>query len=198
MRIWGSVLKGSVECTWLLDSWFVPTISKEQTFSSRICGSSCEDIMAGARPDSVCKFICDAGDWRVTNLQLQKILYLSQMFYLGKTGERLADVSFEAWDYGPVAPDVYRQVRSFGASPIKNVFYDARPFAQESPRRKVLADACRDLLAMKPSELVEITHWKNGAWSENYVPGVRGIKIPDSSIIKEFNSRLGVKPIKPD
>ena len=154
--------------------------------------------MAGARTDSVCKFICDAGDWRVTNLQLQKILYLSQMFYLGMTGERLADVSFEAWDYGPVAPEVYRQVRSFGSSPIKNVFFNARRFAEGSSRRKLLSDACRDLLPMKPGELVEITHWENGAWAEKYVPGVRGIKIPDNSIIQEYQSRVRAKQIKPD
>jgi len=120
------------------------------------------------------------------------------MFYLGIEGERLADVSFEAWDYGPVAPTVYRQVRMFGSSPIKNVFFDARPFAPESKRRKLLSDSCRDLLPMKPGELVEITHWKNGAWAANYVPGVKGIQIPDNEISKEYQSRVRAEQIKPD
>jgi len=75
-----------------------------------------------ARTDSACKFICKAGDWRVTNLQLQKILYFSQMCYLGLEHDRLADTAFEAWDYGPVSPKVYRQVRMFGSSPIRDVF----------------------------------------------------------------------------
>jgi len=152
--------------------------------------------MSGARSDSVCKFICEAGDWRVTNLQLQKILYLSQMFFLGMTGERLADVSFEAWDYGPVAPEVYRQVRSFGSSPIKNVFFEARPFAETSSRLKLLKDACRDLLPLTPAELVEITHWKEGAWAANYVPGAKGTKIPDNAIVNEYEARVRAKQIK--
>jgi hypothetical protein len=32
-----------------------------------------------ARLESVAKFSCEEGNWRVANLQLQKILYLAQM-----------------------------------------------------------------------------------------------------------------------
>jgi uncharacterized phage-associated protein len=144
-----------------------------------------------ARTDSVCKFICEAGNWNVTNLQLQKILYLTQMYALGLDEERLVDTEFEAWDYGPVAPNVYRQVRMFGSSPIKDVFMGARPFSADSKKLEILHDACRYLLPMKPAELVEITHWNEGAWAKNYVPGVRGTKIPDSDIVEEFKVRLG-------
>jgi uncharacterized phage-associated protein len=107
-----------------------------------------------ARAESACKFICSMGDWAVSNLQLQKVLYIAQMYYLGLRGERLADVGFEAWDYGPVAPKIYRQVRMFGSRPIKDVFYSALPFAAESERKKVLSDVCRDLLALRPGQLV--------------------------------------------
>ncbi len=150
-----------------------------------------------ARPDSVCKFICAAGDWRITNLQLQKILYIAQMIYLGEQGERLVDTSFEAWDHGPVAPAIYKRVRMFGAKPIQDVFDDARPFSETSQRRKVLADACRDLLPLRPGQLVEITHWPNGAWAKHYVPGVRGIPIPDADIAHEFLARVKDGQITP-
>lgn len=149
-----------------------------------------------ARTDSVCRFICEAGNWRVTNLQLQKILYLSQMFYLGLEGERLIDSVFEAWDLGPVEPNVYRQVRQFGASPIEDVFWDARAFKKDDKRRRLLSDACRDLLSLRPGELVEITHWEKGAWAKNYVPGIGRTRIPDADIIEEFNNRLSDRKIK--
>ena len=151
-----------------------------------------------ARPDSVCKFICEAGDWRVTNLQLHKILYFAQMAYFGCEKERLADLSFEASDYGPVAPVVYRQVRMFGAAPIKDVFSDARPFSPTSQRRRILSDVCRDLLPLRPGQLVQITHWEEGAWAKNYVPGAKGTRITDSAIIEEFNARVRVGQIKPN
>jgi len=144
-----------------------------------------------ARTDSVCRFICEAGDWRVTNQQLQKILYFAQMCYLGTENERLADTPFEAWDYGPVAPGVHRQVRMFGSSPIRDVFFTAKPFAAGSRRREVLADTCRSLLELPLGELVAFTHWRQGAWARNYVPGQRGTRIPDAHIIDEYNERVG-------
>ncbi|GAB0117473.1 Panacea domain-containing protein [Acidisoma sp. 7E03] len=151
-----------------------------------------------ARPDSVCKFICETGNWQVTNLQLQKLLYVGQMAFLGMEGERLVDLHFEAWDYGPVAPQVYKQVRMFGKAPIQDVFPDARPFAASSKRREYLADVCRDLLAVPPGELVEITHWERGAWAAHYIPGVRGIKIPDEAIINECRARITAGHLQPN
>jgi uncharacterized phage-associated protein len=148
-----------------------------------------------ARLDSVSKYICERGDWTVTNLQLQKILYMAQMSYMGENGgSRLADAKFEAWDYGPVEPTLYRKVRMFGARPIQDVFYQARRFKDNDPRRQVLDDVCEALLPLRPAELVDLTHWNGGAWAKNYVPGLRGLKIPDTDIAAEFAARTGLNP----
>ena len=150
-----------------------------------------------ARLDSVCRYICERGDWKVTNLQLQKLLYLAQMVYMGRSGgQRLADAHFEAWDYGPVEPTVHRKVRMFGASPIPDVFYDARGFRKDDERRLVLEEVCKDLLARCPGELVEITHWQEGAWAKFYEPGIRGIRIPDTVIAEECNRRVEGRHIR--
>jgi uncharacterized phage-associated protein len=144
-----------------------------------------------ARLESVSKYICERGDWKVTNLQLQKVLYIAQMIHMGRTkGERLADAAFEAWDYGPVVPTLYRKVRMFGSSPIQDVFYEARPFLRTDARRALLDEVCKDLLPLRPGELVEITHWDRGAWAQHYEPGIRGIRIPDADIVAEYRKRL--------
>src|SRR5438105_757669 len=112
--------------------------------------------------------ICERGSWKITNLGLQKILYLAQMIFMGETnGARLVDADFEAWDYGPVAPDVYRRVRIFGADPIQDMFfYEPRP--TDGLREASLHNTCTFLVDKKPAELVAITHWKYGAWAKNY------------------------------
>jgi uncharacterized phage-associated protein len=47
-------------------------------------------------------------DWKLSNLQMQKILYLAHMVYMDKnSGEPLVDEDFQAWDYGPVLPSLY-------------------------------------------------------------------------------------------
>lgn len=59
----------------------------------------------------------DAGD-ALTNLKLQKLLYYSQAYHLGATGEPLFPEKVEAWQHGPVVPDVYHSFKAHGANPI--------------------------------------------------------------------------------
>ncbi|WP_298958130.1 type II toxin-antitoxin system antitoxin SocA domain-containing protein [uncultured Methylobacterium sp.] len=144
-----------------------------------------------ARLDSVSKFICENSDWTATNLQLQKLLYLAQMIYMGRNaGSRLVDANFEAWDYGPVEPNLYKKVRMFGSRPISDVFFKARQFKKDDARRTFLEEFCRDLLPKRAGELVEITHWDGGAWAKHYIPGARGIQIPDRDIALEYADRI--------
>jgi uncharacterized phage-associated protein len=144
-----------------------------------------------ARLDSVCKYICERGQWRVTNLQLQKLLYMAQMLHMGRNhGERLVAADFEAWDYGPVTPSLYHKVKMFGNAPVEDVFFEARNFKQDDYRRKILDEVCDNLLHKRPGELVDITHWSEGAWAKHYVPGSRYISIPDDDIAVEYHARL--------
>jgi uncharacterized phage-associated protein len=124
----------------------------------------------------------------VTNLALHKILYLAHMVFMGRTGERLVHATFQAWDYGPVEPDLYRKVRIFGDRPVRDIFFSAPPL-DDSPESSVIDEACDHLLDKRPAELVAMTHWKDGAWAKHYRPGVLGIVIPDEDIIAEYNAR---------
>ena len=135
--------------------------------------------------------ICEHGSWRITNLGLQKILYLAQMLFMGENnGARLIDTEFEAWDYGPVSPEVYRRVRIFGAEPIQDMFF-SEPHSNDGMREEeaYLYNVCTYLVGKKPAELVAITHWKYGAWAKNYKPGALGIAIPDRDILDEYRRR---------
>lgn len=63
----------------------------------------------------------------ISNLRLQKILYLIQGEYLSKYKEFLFDNKIEVWSYGPVIPDSYFTYQNFymdnikGIKPIKNI-----------------------------------------------------------------------------
>jgi uncharacterized phage-associated protein len=144
-----------------------------------------------ARLDTVSKLICERSDWRISNLQLQKILYMAQMYYMGlNNGRRLVDARFEAWDYGPVVPELYHKVKIFGSDPVGDVFYEARVFRPDDDRKIALDEVCDDLLKKRPGELVDLTHWEHGAWARHYIPGMKGITIPDTDIYREYNERV--------
>jgi uncharacterized phage-associated protein len=137
------------------------------------------------------KYICKRGDWQVTNLALQKILYLIQMVHLGRTGgQRLFQGHFQAWDYGPVEPTVYHLVSMFGSRPIKNIFqFNNGKEIQDGNILGPLDEGCNFLLKKNPFELVAMTHWDDGAWAKCYVPGAKNIEIPDDLILEEYRNR---------
>ncbi|TAK48525.1 MAG: DUF4065 domain-containing protein [Xanthobacteraceae bacterium] len=133
--------------------------------------------------------VCERGEWRVTNLSLQKILYLAQMVHMGtNNGSPLIDGHFEAWDYGPVEPNVYHKVKFFGDQPINDIFFSSLSITG-TPEASTIDRACDYLLTKSPGELVAMTHWNQGAWAKNYKPGVMGIVIPDRDIIAEYFAR---------
>lgn len=113
------------------------------------------------------------------------------MYFMGKhEGLRLVDASFEAWDYGPVVPLLYHRVKAFGSDPVQDVFGDARVFRDDDDRKVALDEVCDDLLKRKPGELIDLTHWERGAWARHYIPGLKGIPIPDADIYREYNDRV--------
>ncbi len=137
--------------------------------------------------------MCELSGWSITNLQLQKMLYIAQMLSLGRSdGDRpLIDGTFEAWDYGPVLPPVYRHVRSFGARPIRNVFRRFREPIQKQDD-DVLRETALALGNKSASDLVSLTHREDGAWAKHYEPGRRGIEIPEQDIVHEYRRRITV------
>jgi uncharacterized phage-associated protein len=149
--------------------------------------------MDAAPPLSVfdaARFICARGKWQVTNLALQKILYLAHMMFMGLTGRPLVNEAFQAWDYGPVSPSLYQRVKIFGRDPIGNVFHSANPI-QDPEREAVLAKVCDRLLVKSPAELVAITHRRDGAWARNYKLDAKGVEIPDRDILQEYATVVG-------
>ena len=57
-------------------------------------------------------FDTDCGDV-ITNLKAQKLVYYAQGVYMAKVGVPLFDDDFEAWQHGPVIPDLYHQLKEF-------------------------------------------------------------------------------------
>lgn len=144
-------------------------------------------------PFQAARKVCEHGSWRITNLGLQKILYIAQMIFMGENnGLRLVDTDFEAWDYGPVSPEVYHKVKIFGANHIQDVFIGVPP-SNDGLREASLHNVCTFLASKKPAELVSITHWKDGAWAKHYQAGSLGIVIPDEDILDEYRRRSAPK-----
>ena len=70
---------------------------------------------------SIANFVldfCERNGRTVTNLSLQKIVYFCHVWSLIELGKPLIRHKFEAWEYGPVLPYLYREFKGFDRSPI--------------------------------------------------------------------------------
>ena len=135
------------------------------------------------------KTLCELSGWSISNLRLQKILYIAHMHHLGWHEKPLIKDGFEAWNYGPVAPNLYHHAKGYGSRNVGNVFgrYDgAKEASSEHDLLKQILDATK---AMTGGQLVAITHWKKGAWQKVYRPGMRHTPIPDDLIKQEYHDR---------
>ena len=136
---------------------------------------------------SAAKRLGSRSGWSLSNLEMQKILYLAHMFYLGRMGRPLVVGNFEAWDYGPVHPDLYHRAKIFGSDHVQDIFpnISAPP---KGPERSIIDEAFDNLGNLGPGRLVNATHQPGGAWDRNYIPGARHIVIPNQDILEEYRA----------
>ena len=124
---------------------------------------------------------CINDNFPISNLQLQKILYYIQKDYLIRDSIAFSD-DIEAWQFGPVVPNVYYHFCVFGAMPITNTYesIDIEPEDLQTINRIV-----EEKRKLDPWDMVEETHKKNGAWDQVYQNGIGNHKVIPHSLIKE-------------
>ena len=104
----------------------------------------------------------------ISNLQLQKILYFVQREFLQKRGEPAFEDSTQAWQFGPVVPEVYYYFCGFGAMPISHLYGEHHIEPKDVSLVDGIVEAKRQL---PPWDLVAESHQSNGAWDQIYQNG---------------------------
>ena len=99
---------------------------------------------------------CIKEDCPISNLQLQKILYYIQKAFLNR-GDRAFSDNIEAWQFGPVVPNVYDHYCGYGAMPISfsSIKYDV---AKED--KQLIDSIVESKRVLAPWDLVEETKRK--------------------------------------
>lgn len=133
----------------------------------------------------------------LTQMQLQKLVYLAHGWTLGLTGQALTAEQPQAWDFGPVYPDLYDHTKLFGRAPItREITSDddepARFFGRPRnavPYRANLSSIERSIIeqvwdrygGLSGARLSAMTHQPNTPWSRTYDSG-RNRAIPNELI----------------
>ncbi len=120
---------------------------------------------------------------------MQKLVYIAHMLHMGMCDDKpLVFGHFEAWDFGPVHPQLYHTLKRFGNKPVTMDVFQSVPSMGEGRAAEIVDDVVEQL-SDSTTRLVAITHWEKGAWAKHYIPNVKGIVIPDGEILQEYKDR---------
>ncbi len=126
---------------------------------------------------------CHKKETTISNLKLQKILYFIQAEFLVKKGVPCFNQAIEAWDFGPVVPEVYHKFKVYGgaAIPFAEEFTHCDISDEDKKLIKIIINVCSKYSA---AQLVEITH-RQSPWKNAYQKHAN-IKIKNKDIKKFF------------
>lgn len=151
-----------------------------------------EQRAAMAPAEAAANTICKAFGYAITNLELQKLLYLCERECLGRTGMSLiGPMRFHSTDFGPRVTALYKRINAHcGVKPIRRTYF-GDDVVVHGRAGEVIAMVC-DAIKAHPSWgttsqgglLVSLTHLDGGAWAKAYHPGLE-LPIPASDIKAE-------------
>jgi uncharacterized phage-associated protein len=140
---------------------------------------------------------CDAltiADWflsraaldgeRLTQMKLQKLVYVAHGWSLGLRDQPLFKDSVEAWRWGPVVRSLYREFANFGSS-------DIAPRLPECPQLDVNIGTFLDRVwevykGFSAIELSAMTHAEGTPWKQTYVDTKPPRTIPNDLIGRHY------------
>ena len=144
-------------------------------------------------PIEVAKYIVSRDAARpepdVTQLKLQKILYLVQANYLAATGRRLVASQVEAFKHGPVVDPVRVAFKKYSRTVIAPDLQDWTPAKVPADARAFIDSVWDRYKDFSPSKLWRLTH-AQAPWDDNYVEGQMHTEIPDDEMSDYFRKHV--------
>src|SRR5262245_30272365 len=109
----------------------------------------------------------------MSNLVINKVVFFLHAHYLVHYGEPLVTAKIEAWEFGPVFRELYREFKDFEHRPIKKRAERLDPetgkwsvctYDLSLGEHEFLAPLARTYVRLRPGALVALSHEKGGPW----------------------------------
>lgn len=123
----------------------------------------------------------------LTPMQLVKLTYISHGWSLALRNKDLFRNRIEAWQYGPVIPDLYHATKNYGRNPIPlSAVGDPAEIMISKDDRDFLEDVFDKYGHLDGIALSYITHREGTPWTQVYKPGILNIEISDDLIVQHY------------
>ncbi len=127
----------------------------------------------------------------LTNMQLQKLVYIASGFHLGFTGKPLIHDKVHAWQFGPVIPCLYDALRKFGNGPVTERLETGDSIPRDSFAFDVISQVLQGYGKMSGPKLSALTHLPGSPWHKTWERDENrfGV-IPVEMITEHYRERL--------
>lgn len=139
----------------------------------------------------------------ITAMQVLKLVYIAHGYYLAMTkGQPLIEDDVEAWQYGPVIPVLYHEIKVFKGKPLdslislfdgeKEIF--SHPVVKDRKVQKLLDAVWHKYGHRSGLDLSSLTHKSNTPWEQVWHQEggsfQQGAIIPNELIQEHYSNKL--------
>lgn len=126
-------------------------------------------------------------DESLTPMQILKLVYIAHGWMLGLYHRPLIRDTVQAWQYGPVIPNLYNAMRQYRSSPVEEVRF---PEGEELDKKEsdVVSQVFEIYGKLSGPALSRLTHAKDTPWDLVYEQGSFGIVISNDLIEDHYAS----------
>lgn len=129
----------------------------------------------------------------LTPMQLVKLTYIAHGWSLGLRNKDLFKNRIEAWQYGPVIPDLYHATKLYGRHPIPFSAIGDGPINVSDEDSHFLASVIDKYGNLDGITLSYMTHKSGTPWTQVYDPRERNIEIPDYLIQQHYMDLMNAR-----
>jgi uncharacterized phage-associated protein len=122
-------------------------------------------------------------------MQLLKLVYIAHGWHLGLYHTPLICDEVQAWQYGPVIPQLYNKIRGYRGTAVTKRISDSNSEVMTEREENLIQQVYKIYGRKTGMALSRITHAPNTPWSLTYTPGVFSIPIPND-LIEDHYVRL--------
>ncbi len=116
----------------------------------------------------------------LTHMQIQKLVYFAHARMLSLHGRPLISQNFEAWQYGPVVPELYRALSYRGSDRVVEAITMSTEAIHSARERDIVDWSFNKYSQLSGPELSKLTHAPDAPWART--KDQRGNIIPNDSI----------------
>ena len=134
----------------------------------------------------------------LTHMKIQKLVYISHGWNLALSGDALSYDSIRAWQYGPVIPNLYAELKRFGGRPVTEkvpLLPTQAEIDPAGPEMRIVRMVWRSYGKLAAPTLSAITHKPDTPWSVTWSENPYGTI--NDEVIKQHYLKLKDERFRP-